>query len=320
MRRDAQRRLLDEFGDHAALLAPLRQHAAAWRRSMPSGEASPTRRPNAARASSCCATRSTSSRRWHSRRARPRALAEEQARLANRGRLAEAARAALALAYEGDGADAHALASRAAAQLRQAAALDPRLADPARSCSRRGDRPQGGRPGHRRLPRRARHGPRPAGLGRAPPRGHRGPGAQAPRRARRAAGPARALGRELGRLENSEIALAGLERQLAELRPATTRRPGGSRPPAARRPRSSRAVTRLMAVLGMPGGRLEIEVAAGRAATCLPPTADDSVDFLVTANPGQPAAPSGASPRAANCRASASPCRWPRRTRPRRPA
>ena len=57
------------------------------------------------------------------------ALIAERNRLANRGRLAEAAQTALALAWDADGADAHALAARAATQLRGAAALDPRLAE-----------------------------------------------------------------------------------------------------------------------------------------------------------------------------------------------
>ena len=57
-------------------------------------------------------------------------LAEERNRLANRGRLAEAVQGALALCYEGDGADAHATAARAASQLRSAAGLDARLAEP----------------------------------------------------------------------------------------------------------------------------------------------------------------------------------------------
>ena len=47
------------------------------------------------------------------------ALIEERNRLANRGRLAEGAQGALALCYEGDGNDAHALAARATGMLAQ---------------------------------------------------------------------------------------------------------------------------------------------------------------------------------------------------------
>src|SRR5688572_3142379 len=47
-------------------------------------------------------------------------LAGERTRLANRGRLAEAVQGALAFCFEGEGADAHALAARAASQLRSA--------------------------------------------------------------------------------------------------------------------------------------------------------------------------------------------------------
>ena len=88
------------------------------------------RRRIAARGSNCCATRSASSRRSRSAPAKPRPSPSERNRLANRGRLAEAVQGALALCYEGDGADAHALAARAASQLRGAAALDARLEEP----------------------------------------------------------------------------------------------------------------------------------------------------------------------------------------------
>jgi len=55
-------------------------------------------------------------------------LAEERARLANRGKLAEAARAALTLLYEAEDSNAHSATGRALALLRHGGALDPRLA------------------------------------------------------------------------------------------------------------------------------------------------------------------------------------------------
>jgi DNA repair protein RecN (Recombination protein N) len=57
-------------------------------------------------------------------------LTVERDRLAHRGRLAEAGAAALGLCYEAEDANAHALASRAATALRQAAQLDPELTAP----------------------------------------------------------------------------------------------------------------------------------------------------------------------------------------------
>jgi DNA repair protein RecN (Recombination protein N) len=56
-------------------------------------------------------------------------LAEERARLANRGKLAEAARAALVLLYEAEDVNAHSATGRALALLRQGGTLDPRLAE-----------------------------------------------------------------------------------------------------------------------------------------------------------------------------------------------
>ncbi len=57
------------------------------------------------------------------------ALAEERARIANRGRLVEAARQSLAGLYEGEAVNAHQLLSRAATTLRSAGALDLKLTE-----------------------------------------------------------------------------------------------------------------------------------------------------------------------------------------------
>ena len=57
------------------------------------------------------------------------ALAEERARIANRGRLVEAARQSLAALYEDEAVNAHQLLSRAAATLRNAGAVDLKLTE-----------------------------------------------------------------------------------------------------------------------------------------------------------------------------------------------
>jgi DNA repair protein RecN (Recombination protein N) len=293
MRRDAQRRLLDDFGDHAARLAPVRHHAAAWR-------ALEAERRALADAGAERGSRLELLRYQVGELealalgdGEVEALADEQARLANRGRLAEAARAALGLAYEGEGADAHALASRAAAQLRQAAALDPRLAEPARLLE---DAVIGLKEAGRDLgayldgldvdPGRQDWVERRLAAIEDLARKHRVAPAELPAQLE-------SLRRELGRLENSEITLAGIERQLAELRArydAAARQLSAARRGAAKK--LSVEVTRLMAVLGMPGGHLEIEVAA-QPGDLPSAEGDDAVDFLVTANPGQPARPIG---------------------------
>ena len=119
------------------------------------------------------------------------ALIEERNRLANRGRLAEGAQGALALCYEGDGNDAHALAARATGMLRSAAALDPRI-EPALALARGiADCAARGRLAACGLPGRARCRSGAAGRGRAPGCRARGPCAQASRRGVRAAFKAR---------------------------------------------------------------------------------------------------------------------------------
>ncbi len=293
MRRDAQRRLLDDFGDHAAQLAPVRQHAAAWR--VLDDERRALANAAAERGSRLELLRYQVGEleALAIGDGEAETLAEEQARLANRGRLAEAARAALGLAYEGDGADAHALASRAAAQLRQAAALDPRLADPARLLE---DAVIGLKEAGRDIgayldgldmdPGRQDWVERRLAAIEDLARKHRVAPAEL-------AAQLESLSRELQRLESSEVALAGIERQLAEIRArydAAARRLSAARRTAAKK--LAAQVTRLMAVLGMPGGRLEIEVASQPGEL---PSAegDDAIDFLVTANPGQPARPIG---------------------------
>jgi DNA repair protein RecN (Recombination protein N) len=293
MRRDSQRRLLDDFGGHAAQLPPVRELAAAWRTL------------DAERRTLAGAAAKRGSRLELLRYqvgeleilgladGEAEALAEEQSRLANRGRLAEAARAALGLAYEGDGADAHALASRAAAQLRQAAALDTRLGDAARLIE---DAAIGLKEAGRELgayldgldvdPGRQDWVERRLAAIEDLARKHRVAPGELPAQLD-------ALSRELGRLENSEVALAGIERQLAELRArydAAARKLSAARRSAAKK--LAAEVSRLMAVLGMPGGQLEIEVGEDRADM---PGAEgeDAIDFLVTANPGQPPRPIG---------------------------
>jgi DNA repair protein RecN (Recombination protein N) len=219
------------------------------------------------------------------------ALVEERNRLANRGRLAAAAQSALALLYEGDGADAHALAARAAQQLRAGSALDGRLettlalveesrialresgaalaayldgldADPARqeAVERRVAAIEELARKHR-----AGAGDLPAKLG--------------------------ALRAELVSLEQSEQALGGLEARIADVRGRygeAAAELGTARRAAAKK--LATAVTGLMRQLGMPGGRFEVTVDSDAGAE--PQAAgSDRVEFLVSANPGEPPKP-----------------------------
>jgi DNA repair protein RecN (Recombination protein N) len=99
------------------------------------------------------------------------------------------------------------------------------------------------------------------------------------------------LNAELGQLENSEIALSGLQRRLAEARKRYDA--AAERLSKARRQTAlglAGSVTGLMALLGMPGGRFEIEVVS-EAGGAPAPDGIDRVEFLVSANPGQPVRP-----------------------------
>ncbi len=92
-------------------------------------------------------------------------------------------------------------------------------------------------------------------------------------------------------LEQSEAALGGLDSRLAELRrryDAAAAELSEARRAAAGK--LGAAVTALMRQLGMPGGRFEIAIETGPDAEPQPAGAD-RVEFLVSANPGEPPKP-----------------------------
>ena len=291
VRRDAQRMLVDEHGGHAKLQGPVAELAAEWRRL-------------ASERDSLAAMARDRGARLELLRyqvgelealglvdGEAERLLEERARLANRGRLAEAAQNALALAYDADGVDAHAQAARAANQLRAAAALDARLAEPLQILEESiiGLRETGSRLGaylesldadparQEQVERRVaaiedlarKHHVAPATLS------HQLEG----------------LRHQLLALEQSELTLGGLDQRIAAARVQYSEAAaalGAARRTAAKR--LATAVTSLMRQLGMPGGKFEIAVdtdadqepGAGGA---------ERVEFLVSANPGQPVKP-----------------------------
>jgi len=218
-------------------------------------------------------------------------LTVERDRLAHRGRLAEAGAAALGLCYEAEDANAHALASRAASALRQAAQLDPELASPLQlldealiALKEAGVSLAGYLEGLEVDPNRQDWVERRMAAIEELSRKHRAEAAELPQRLLE-------LSRELDELEHSGIRLAGLSK---ELEAATGRyrqlaiKLGKGRQAAAKK--LSAAVSSSMAVLGMPGGKLSIEVKSDPEAEPSP-TGDDEITFLVTANPGQPLKP-----------------------------
>jgi DNA repair protein RecN (Recombination protein N) len=221
----------------------------------------------------------------------PEALGLEAQRLANRGRLAEAAQTSLGLIYEGEGEDAHARTGRAAAALRQALEIDARL------------RPVGAlieealiplREAGRELsayleslevdPRRQEAVETRIASIEQLARKHRLPAAELP-------GQLGALKAELEKLERAGTTLTELEARRAALRREYATR--AAQLSAARRKAAAeleKAVTALMRGLGMPGGSFAVEVTTLDALP-VDPHGVDRIEFLVSANPGQPPRP-----------------------------
>ncbi|TAK53498.1 MAG: DNA repair protein RecN [Gammaproteobacteria bacterium] len=292
-RRDAQRDLVDGHGALEPLAAPVRELARAWRTLA------------AERAGLASAASERAGRlellRYQVQELEALALADgevetllaERARHANRGRLAEAGRNALALAFEGDGADAHALAARAVSQLRAAAALDPGLVEALRlleeaviGLGEAGTRLAGWLEALDADPARQDQVERRVAALEELARKHRIAAAGLPQRLVE-------LRQELAALEQSGVTLADLDRRLAET--SMRYRSAAAALSTARRHSATElaaSVTNLMKGLGMPGGRFEIAVEPA-ADTDPAPDGVDRIEFQVSANPGQPVRPVG---------------------------
>jgi DNA repair protein RecN (Recombination protein N) len=291
VRRDAQRALLDAHGGHDALLAPVAQAAGEWRDLQEERAALADRARDRAARLELLRYQAGELEALALAPGEVASLSEERTRLANRGRLAEAAQAALALGYEGDGADAHALAARAATQLRAAAALDARLGEPLGfleesviGLAEAGARLSSYLEALDADPARQESVERRLAAIEELARKHR-VGAQAlPQQLDR-------LREEQAALEQSEQRLGGLDERIA-LALARYREAAG-RLSAARQSAARKlggAVTALMRRLGMPGGRFDIALESGAGDQ---PAAggDERVEFLVSANAGQPVRP-----------------------------
>jgi len=126
--RDAQREIVDDHLADARLPAAVAELAGEWRRSAAERDALAGEARDRGARIDLLRYQVGELEALGLAEGEAEALAEERGRLANRGRLAESAQGALALLYEGDGADAHALAARAAGLLRTAGGLDGRLA------------------------------------------------------------------------------------------------------------------------------------------------------------------------------------------------
>ena len=286
-----QRSLLDAHGGHADLLAPVARLAADYRAI------------DAELSALAAAAAERDSRlellRYQVKElealglepGEPEALAAEAQRLANRGRLAEAAQGALALLYEGDGEDAHARAGRAAATLRGALELDEAL-KPVGALIEEALIPlkEAGRELAGYLeslevdPRRQEAVETRIASIEQLARKHRVPPAEL-------VSQLASLARELAMLEHAGTTLTELEGKRAALRrdyDAAAAALGRARLKAA--DELARAVTALMRGLGMPGGVFAVEVTTP-AERPVDPSGAERVEFLVSANPGQPPRP-----------------------------
>lgn len=217
-------------------------------------------------------------------------LTEERTRHSNRGRLAEAAQAAVGLLYDSDAGNAHATASRALAGIKTLSSVDPRLAkvvpmvDEATIQIR-----EAARELSRYLetldidPARQEEVERRLAAIEELSRKHRVSSAELAARAGD-------LEQQLAELDSADNDLNALKKSQAEAldayRKLATQLSAG-RQTAARA--LSKDITARMQTLGMAGGRFLIDISQANGE----PSAHgfDIVEFRVTANPGQPLRP-----------------------------
>jgi DNA repair protein RecN (Recombination protein N) len=217
-------------------------------------------------------------------------LAEERTRHSNRGRLAEAAQAAVGLLYDSDNGNAHATASRALAGIKTLSGVDPRLAkvvpmvDEATIQIR-----EAARELSRYLetldidPARQEEVERRLAAIEELSRKHRVTAGEL-------VGRASQLENELAELDSADNNLSALKKQQAEALDAYRKlatQLSLARQAAARA--LSKDITARMQTLGMAGGRFLIDVSQPNGEPSLHGL--DSIEFRVTANPGQPLRP-----------------------------
>ena len=220
-------------------------------------------------------------------------LEQEHARLANAGRLAEGCDEAIALIYESESGSAHDRLGKAARLLDQLADIDPALAEVATMATEAQIQAAEAAAGLQSYassldadPARIETVASRRQSVRDLVRKHQVSADDLPERLE-------ALRSEINELENAETALEAAAAAEEKARAAYDKAAAKlSRHRIAAGKALAGEVTGLMAQLGMPGGRLEIGVHTDSEAE---PQAlgRDNIEFLVTANPGQPPAPLG---------------------------
>jgi DNA repair protein RecN (Recombination protein N) len=211
----------------------------------------------------------------------------EQKRISASGRLSAAAQTALTAVYEAETDSARDLLAKASAALRTVADADPELAQPMQLLAEAtilADEAGGALRRYLKTldvdPGRQEEIERHAAAIEALARKHRRTVLELPAQVV-------SVEQELQTLENAEFSLAELARRLALLE--SEFRAAAQRLTEARRRASvelGREITELMQTLGMAGGRFVVSLQPNEAG--IGPHGLDDIEFLVSANPGQP--------------------------------
>jgi DNA repair protein RecN (Recombination protein N) len=214
-------------------------------------------------------------------------LFTEQKRVAARGRLGEAARVAMTAAYESDAENAHGLLGKATAALRSVADIDPELGEAGKLLAEATILTQEAGASLRRYletldidPARQDEIERHAAALESLARKHRVGVLELPEQLAR-------IEQEVNALDNVQVSLAALEKQVAD----TTReyRSAAKKLTEARQTAAQllqTQVTELMQTLGMAGGQFAAALRPSEQEFTA--NGSDEVEFLVSANPGQP--------------------------------
>ena len=214
-------------------------------------------------------------------------LFADQKRLAGRGRLGLAARTALTAVYESEADSAHDLLGKATAALRGVAEMDPKLSESGKLLAEATILTQEAAESLRHYlddldvdPARQEEIERRAAALEALARKHRVLVLELPAQLLR-------VEAEVASLDNAELSLAALETQTAQLmREYRTAAEGLSDERRTVAQLFAAQVTQLMQTLGMAGGEFAVNVACSEQEFAS--TGRDEVEFLVSANPGQP--------------------------------
>jgi DNA repair protein RecN (Recombination protein N) len=214
-------------------------------------------------------------------------LFADQKRVASRSRLGAAARTALDATYEADAGSAHDLLAKATAALRSVSDIDLRLGEAGKLLGEAAILTQEAAEALRRYlddldidPKRQDEIERRAAALEALARKHRVAVLDLPEHLVR-------VEQEVAALDNVQLSLATLEAEVAEL--TRDYRAAAGRLSDARRTAAQLLgvqVTKLMQTLGMAGGEFAVKVTPSEQE--FSSNGSDEVEFLVSANPGQP--------------------------------